>query len=91
MAAGLRARRQGAGARGGGRFRVAARAAAPGRRECAGPRSVERRRRAARAAAQGLRAFFVDAVKRGEIASRLSSAAEALQQACDALAGSLAE
>ena len=52
--------------------------------------AVERRRRAARAAALES-PFFVEAVKRSEIASRLSSAAEALQQACDALAGSLAE
>jgi hypothetical protein len=52
--------------------------------------AVENRRRAVRAAAQES-PFFVDGVKRGEIASRLSSAAEALQQACDALAGSLAE
>ncbi len=51
---------------------------------------VERRRRPARAAALDS-PFFVDAVKRSEIAARLSSAAEALQQACDALAGSLAE
>jgi len=51
---------------------------------------VERRRRAARAAALDS-PFFVDAVKRGEIASRLSAAAEDLQRACDALAGSLAE
>jgi hypothetical protein len=56
------------------------------RRWCA---DVERRRRAARAAAAEAPAF-VDSVKRGEIAARLSSAAEALQQACDALAGSLA-
>jgi hypothetical protein len=49
---------------------------------------VERRRRAARAAALDS-PLFVDAVKRSEIAARLSSAAEALQQACDALAGSL--
>lgn len=51
---------------------------------------VERRRRAARAAAQES-PFFVDGVKRSEIAGRLSAAAESLQQACDALAGSLAE
>jgi hypothetical protein len=51
---------------------------------------VERRRRAARGeAAESIR--FVDSFKRGEIASLLSSAAEAVQQACDALAGSLAE
>ncbi|MFI5362883.1 MAG: hypothetical protein ACHQ49_13005 [Elusimicrobiota bacterium] len=52
--------------------------------------SVERRRRAVRAAARES-PFFADAVKRGEVASRLSAAAESLQQACDALAGSLAE
>jgi hypothetical protein len=51
---------------------------------------VERRRRETRARAQES-AFFVDGVKRSEIAGRLSSAAEALQQACDALAGSLGE
>jgi hypothetical protein len=49
---------------------------------------VERRRRDARAAALAS-PFFVDGVKRSEIAGRLSAAAEALQQACDALAGSL--
>ena len=51
--------------------------------------------KAAAAARRACRArespFFVDAIKRSEIASRPSSAAEALQQACDALAGSLAE
>jgi hypothetical protein len=51
---------------------------------------VERRRRAVRAAAHES-PFFVAGAKRSEIAARLSSAAEALQQACDALAGSLAE
>ena len=51
---------------------------------------VERRRRAAIDAARES-PFFVDAVKRSEVASRLSAAAEDLQQACDALAGSLAE
>jgi hypothetical protein len=35
--------------------------------------------------------FFVDAVKRERLAGRLSDAAEAVQQACDALAGALAE
>jgi hypothetical protein len=51
---------------------------------------VEVRRRAARAAAHES-PFFVDSVKRSEIAARLSASAEALQQAADALAGSLAE
>jgi hypothetical protein len=51
---------------------------------------VERRRRATIDAARES-PFFIDAVKRSEIAARLSAAAEALQQACDALAGSLAE
>jgi hypothetical protein len=51
---------------------------------------VERRRRETRARARES-SYFVEAVKRSEIAGRLSSAAEALQQACDALAGSLAE
>lgn len=51
---------------------------------------VERRRRAALDAARES-PFFVEAVKRSEVASRLSSAAEGLHQACDALAGSLAE
>ena len=51
---------------------------------------VERRRRAEiRAAAES--PFFVDGVKRAEIAGRLSASAESLQQACDALAGSLGE
>ena len=35
--------------------------------------------------------YFIEYVKRSEIASRLSAAAEALQQACDAWAGSLGE
>jgi hypothetical protein len=76
-------------ARAAGAFDVLERAAAldEAKRECAG---VERRRRAARSAAAES-ALFVDGVKRSELASRLSSAAEALQQACDALAGSLAE
>jgi hypothetical protein len=52
--------------------------------------AVERRRLAVRAAAHET-AAFIDGVKRSEIAARLSSAAEGLQQACDALAGSLAE
>ena len=51
---------------------------------------VERRRRDELKAARDS-TFFVEAVKRSEIASRLSSSAESLQQACDALAGSLAE
>ena len=51
---------------------------------------VERRRREEFRAARES-AFFIESVKRSEIAARLSSAAEALQQACDALAGSLAE
>ena len=51
---------------------------------------VERRRRETRARALES-SFFVESVKRSEIAARLSSAAEALQQACDAFAGSLAE
>jgi hypothetical protein len=87
MAAGL--------ARGARELARAADAAGPARaealdrakRECA---DVERRRRATRADAHES-SFFVEAVKRSETASRLSAAAEALQQACDALAGSLAE
>lgn len=51
---------------------------------------AERRRLKARSDAHES-PFFVESVKRSEIASRLSSSAEALQQACDALAGSLAE
>jgi hypothetical protein len=51
---------------------------------------VERRRLRARSDAQDS-SFFVDAVKQDELASRLSASAEALAQACDALAGSLAE
>ena len=51
---------------------------------------VERRRRDELNAARES-SFFVDGVKRSEIASRLSASAESLQQACDALAGSLAE
>ncbi|MBI3565615.1 MAG: hypothetical protein HY079_10505 [Elusimicrobia bacterium] len=51
---------------------------------------VERRRLGARRAAQDS-PFFVDSIKQDELASRLSASAEALQQACDALAGSLAE
>ena len=51
---------------------------------------VERRRRGELDAARES-PFFVDGVKRSEIAARLSSSAEALQQACDALAGSLGE
>ncbi len=35
--------------------------------------------------------FFIEYVKRSEIAARLSAAAEGLQQACDAWAGSLGE
>jgi hypothetical protein len=50
---------------------------------------VERRRREEFRAARES-SFFIESVKRSEIATRLSSAAEALQQACDALAGSLA-
>lgn len=57
------------------------------RRWCA---DAERRRRAVRAGAQEA-PVFVDGVKRGGISASLSSAVEALQQACDALAGSLAE
>lgn len=52
--------------------------------------AVERRRLDARRAAHDS-PFFVDSVKQDELASRLSAAAESLQQACDALAGSLAE
>jgi hypothetical protein len=51
---------------------------------------VERRRRAVIDAARES-PHFVEAVKRSEVAARFSSAAEGLQQACDALAGSLAE
>jgi hypothetical protein len=51
---------------------------------------VERRRRGELESARES-SFFVEGVKRSEIAARLSSSAEALQQACDALAGSLAE
>ncbi|MDE2143838.1 MAG: hypothetical protein KGJ84_15625 [Elusimicrobia bacterium] len=51
---------------------------------------VERRRRGELEAARES-SFFIDGVKRSEIATRLSASAEALQQACDALAGSLAE
>lgn len=51
---------------------------------------VERRRRAALADARES-PFFIESVKRSELARRLSSVAENLQQACDALAGSLAE
>lgn len=51
---------------------------------------VERRRLSARRAAQDSPSF-VDSMKQDELASRLSAAAESLQQACDALAGSLAE
>jgi hypothetical protein len=47
------------------------------------------RREEARAAREST--FFIDGVKRAEVAGSLSSAAESLQQACDALAGSLAE
>lgn len=50
---------------------------------------VERLRRAVRAEShEG--PSFVAGIKRGEVALRLSSAAEAAQQACDALAESLA-
>jgi len=52
--------------------------------------AVERRRRVIRAEAHESVAF-VESAKRGEVSLRLSSAAEAVQQACDALAGSLAE
>ncbi len=51
---------------------------------------VERDRLRARADAHDS-PFFVDSVKKDELASRLSAAAEALHQACDALAGSLSE
>jgi len=52
--------------------------------------AVERRRRAV--SAEGRESVsFVESAKRGEVSLRLSSAAEAVQQACDALAGSLAE
>lgn len=51
---------------------------------------VERRRRALRAAAHDS-PHFVASVKRAEIATLLSAAAENLQAACDALAGSLGE
>ena len=49
---------------------------------------ADRRRLGARARAHES-AFFVDAAKRERLAVRVSDAAEALQQACDALAGSL--
>jgi hypothetical protein len=51
---------------------------------------VERQRRDVREAALESHRF-VDSVKRSEIALRLSFAAECLQQACDALAGTLAQ
>jgi hypothetical protein len=51
---------------------------------------VERRRREAAADARE-NPVFVESVKRGELSQRLSSAAESISQACDALAGSLAE
>lgn len=81
--------------RGAGALTRAVRAAGPARaaaldeakRWCA---DVERRRRVVRASAHES-PLFVEAVKRKEIAWQLSSAAEVLQQACDALAGSLAE
>lgn len=52
--------------------------------------AVERGRRAVLNEAQSS-TYFIDSVKRSEIASRLSASAEALQQACDELAGSLSE
>lgn len=52
--------------------------------------SVERRCRAIRAEAHES-PIFVESVKRSAVSARLSSVAEALQQACDALAGSLSE
>ncbi len=51
---------------------------------------VERRRLRARSDAHDS-PFFVDSIKQDELALRLSASAEAMQQACDALAGSLAE
>jgi hypothetical protein len=51
---------------------------------------VERRRRAVRRSAHES-PLLVDGLKREEVSARLSSAAEALQEACDCLAGSLAE
>lgn len=51
---------------------------------------VERVRRAVGADSRG-GALFLESIKRGEIAGLLSSAAEDVQRACDALAGSLAE
>ncbi|MEK7381728.1 MAG: hypothetical protein AAB262_00395 [Elusimicrobiota bacterium] len=51
---------------------------------------VERMCRAVRAESDDS-ALFVESLKRAGIAGLLSSAAEAVQQACDALAGSLAE
>ncbi|OGR96626.1 MAG: hypothetical protein A2V88_01890 [Elusimicrobia bacterium RBG_16_66_12] len=51
---------------------------------------VERLRRAVRAESNDS-PLFVESIKRGEVADLLSSAAEAVQQACDALAGSLSE
>ncbi|OGS36017.1 MAG: hypothetical protein A2506_03070 [Elusimicrobia bacterium RIFOXYD12_FULL_66_9] len=49
-----------------------------------------RRCRAVRAEANGSH-LIIESIKRSEIAGLLSSAAEAVQQACDALAGSLSE
>lgn len=51
---------------------------------------IERRRRRVRADSHET-PYFVEGVRRAEVASRWSAAAESLQQACDALAGSLAE
>lgn len=53
-------------------------------------REVERLRRVVRAESHDS-PFFVESVKRDEVAGLLSAAAEAVQQACDALAGSLSE
>ena len=51
---------------------------------------VERLRRAVGAESRDS-VFFIESIKRSEIAGLLSAAAEAVQRACDALSGSLAE
>jgi len=57
------------------------------KRQCA---EVERARRAVGAESRA-GSLFIESIKRGEIAGLLSSAAESVQRACDALAGSLSE
>ena len=57
------------------------------KRRCA---EVERLRRAVGAESRG-GSLFIESIKRAGVAGLLSSAAEDVQQACDALAGSLAE